>query len=1045
MALVINPTICSKFIKPSDDVQLDEAEVPDRALYRYFRSLLEWSLRYRFVVLIGAIGVLVGSIFAFVANNQGVELFPQTTPEKFNVQAELPDGTRLEETDRVVERLEQPLDQRPELVEAWVANIGTKGGRQQGGGKAPHYGNISVDLIEVENQPSDPDTFIRDLRDEYDTVPGANVSVKKASMGPPTGPPIGIELVGENLKTLQKLSQKVKRQLRTIPGVIDIGDDLELTRPEIHVRVDRKQAALAGIDTRKIARTVRTAISGSKASVFREQEDEYDITVQLEKSDRDDIEDLRRLTITDRRGHHIPLTELASVEVKGGSGSIQHRDQERVVTVTAKAADGYLAANLLEQAQKKLEDVETPTGYSIRYTGENEDRQEAADFLSGALMAAVFIIALILVTQFNSIVQPLIILLSVTLSLIGVFWSLLITGEPFGIIMTGIGIISLAGVVVNNSIVMIDYINILRDRGYDRREAVIRGGLVRFRPVMLTAFTTALGLVPIVIGVSLDFVNLDVVVGGNSVELWGPMSRVVVAGLMVATVLTLVVVPIMYSIFDDLAALPGKVTDWLSSLGVALMAVGLSAGLVAVPTPLRAQTTGGSTDDGSNRGSEATSTDTASEADTSSSKTPLSSVEPVDLGIESSRTLTLSEARGLVREQNYDVQLAATRVDEAASSIRQAYSVVFPNVSASGSYIIHDQEITTSFGGGGSQLPDNVDTEILLQPKTEYNWNVAANLRLNARAIPLIEQAYKQKELAEKQLDVLRDELDFAAVQLYYNLLTLRRVVDLSAEQLRSRRRQRKATRKRLDAGIVNKYEMTRAKLRVVQAEKKLERSRLQFEKVRESLAQLLQTEADFDVERPEPPAVDRSPSELTRVAARQRLELEAKQLDIELAEQSIDEIYTQYLPTLGATFSLIGTRETDFNPDPFKWQASINANWTIWDGGGREAKLDRRRAQKIAAELDKEKKLSEIETNLQKAWSDYQSARSQVESGETEVELARKTLEQTRSAYKRGVATQLDLIQAEDQVRSAEITLVRDRLELHLAARKLRHLAGLN
>ncbi len=1053
VALVINPTLCSKFIKPSDDVQLDEAEVPDNALYRHFRTLLEWALHLRFVVLLGTIGILVGSIMLFAANDQGVELFPETTPDKFNVTTELPDGTRLEATGEVVEALEKPLDQRPELVEAWVSNIGTKGSRQQGGGEAPHYGNISVDLVEVEDQTSDPATFIQKLRDVYEEIPGANISVKKASMGPPTGPPIGIEIVGEDLTTLQSISDRVKRTLRTIPGVIDVDDDLELTRPEIHVDVDRKQAALAGINTRKIASTVRTAISGTEASVFRDAEEEYDITVQLDQAHRRDIQDIRQLTVTDRRNRHIPLTELAEVRVRGGSGSIHHRDRERVVTVTAKAAEGYLAADRLERAQAELADLDVPTGYDIRYTGENEDRQEASDFLAGALMAAVFIIALILVTEFNSVVQPLIILLSVTLSLIGVFWSLLITGEPFGIIMTGIGIISLAGVVVNNSIVMVDYINVLRERGYERREAVIRGGMVRLRPVVLTAVTTALGLLPIVIGVSLDFVNFDIVVGGNSVELWGPMSRVVVAGLMVATVLTLVVVPVMYSIFDDIGAIPGKVADWMSSSGVALLAAGLGVALAGSPTSVRAQDdTSSSVSEAYARSMDDTSqtTDATSEASKDNTDDSESvSVDPVEPGIEAARTLTLSEARDLVREQNYDVKLAATRVDEAASSIQQAYSILFPNVSASGSYIIHDQEITTSFGpsdGGGGQLPEGVDTEILIQPKTEYRWNLAANIRLiNARAIPLIKQAYKRKELADKQVEVLRDELDFAAIRLYYNLLTVRRVVELSAEQLEARRRERRTNQKRLDRGVINQFEMTRSKLRVVQAEKELERARLQFEKVRESLAQLLQTEADFDLERPDAPRVDRSPNELVEVAADRRLELEARELDIELAERRIDEVYTQYLPTIGATFSLIGTRTTDFNPDPFKWQASLNANWTIWDGGGREAMLDRRRAQQIASELEQDKKLSEIETNLRKAWSDYESARSQVESGENEVELARQTLEETRRAHRRGVATQLDLIRAEDQVRSAEITLVRDRLELHLAARKLQHLAGLN
>jgi len=220
---------------------------------------------------------------------------------------------------------------------------------------------------------------------------------------------------------------------------------------------------------------------------------------------------------------------------------------------------GFLPNDVLAAVQQRLKDHSLPAGYKIRFTGENKDQKKAADFLVKALLAALFMITLVLVTQFNSILQPLVIVASVTLSLIGVLWGLILTGTPFGIIMVGIGIISLAGVVVNNSIVLIDYTNQLLRRGHTLENAVVTAGLVRFRPVMLTAITTILGLVPMVIGVSVDFFNLRLIIGGSSVEMWGPMARSVASGLLVATVLTLVVVPVMYTIAEDIRALLDRI------------------------------------------------------------------------------------------------------------------------------------------------------------------------------------------------------------------------------------------------------------------------------------------------------------------------------------------------------------------------------------------------------------------------------------------------------------------------------------------------------
>ena len=236
----------------------------------------------------------------------------------------------------------------------------------------------------------------------------------------------------------------------------------------------------------------------------------------------------------------------------GGVGSIKRKDQERVLTI-AGDVEGRLANDVLGDVQTALADLSLPEGYGLRYTGENVEQDEATDFLSKAFGIALILITLVLVTQFNSVTMPIIIMMSVVLSLIGVLFGLIVTATPFGIIMTGIGVISLAGVVVNNAIVLIDYIRKLRNRGLRKREAIVQGGVTRLRPVLLTAITTILGLIPLTTGLSFNFWTLTLEIGGESSQWWGPMGVAVIFGLAIATVLTLIVVPVMYDFISGWA------------------------------------------------------------------------------------------------------------------------------------------------------------------------------------------------------------------------------------------------------------------------------------------------------------------------------------------------------------------------------------------------------------------------------------------------------------------------------------------------------------
>jgi multidrug efflux pump subunit AcrB len=286
---------------------------------------------------------------------------------------------------------------------------------------------------------------------------------------------------------------------------------------------------------------------------FRRGEDEYDITVRYQDDFRRKVEDLENATIF-YEGKAVPVSAFATTEFTTSLAAVSRIDGQRVVTVSADAAAGYNGNALLAQVQDLLAEYDLPAGYHLDYTGESEDQEEAQTFLGDAFAVAIMLILLVLVSQFGSVTQPLIIIVSVMLSLIGVLAGLLITGTAFGIIMTGVGVISLAGIVVNNAIVLLDYMNQLRERGLELEEAIVRAGLTRFRPVVLTAVTTILGLIPLTTGLSLDFARLMdgdlarfVVIGGESSQWWGPMGIAVIWGLAVATFLTLIVVPVMYA------------------------------------------------------------------------------------------------------------------------------------------------------------------------------------------------------------------------------------------------------------------------------------------------------------------------------------------------------------------------------------------------------------------------------------------------------------------------------------------------------------------
>jgi CzcA family heavy metal efflux pump len=558
VALVFNPVVSSSFLKLDEKMSRLPGDRLLRWMIVYYETTLRWALHHRWLSFGGMIIGFVMMVMIFGKWNHGIEFFPDFEPNQIFVEVEAPLGTRLEMSDRIVREIEQRIQDTPD-IKNYVADVGNTAGIFDfgSGGGASHKSRVTIDMVKKYQRTQNSFLTLDQVAEEVQGIPGARIDVSKPQEGPPTGRAVEIQIKGENFGVLSDVSSRIMKQIEDVPGIAKLKDDYEKGKPELRIRIDREKAALFELNTSKIANTIRTAVNGTEASEYRVGTDEYKITVRFSKDYRKSYSDLLNLTVF-YEGVHYPLANFATIEFTSGLSTVNHVEGDRVVTITADAI-GRTSAEVLADCKQRLEDFRLPEGYSMTFAGQDEEQQKAADFLMRSFMVAVLLIFFLLVTEFNSITLPFVIMLTVVLSFFGVFFGLLVTFKPFGIIMTGIGVISLAGVVVNNAIVLIDYIQKLRERGLSKRDAIIEGGKTRLRPVILTAITTILGLIPLTVGINIDFIGLFqgdfskfIQFGAESSQWWSGMGVVVIFGLLFATALTLVAVPMMYDMMSDL-------------------------------------------------------------------------------------------------------------------------------------------------------------------------------------------------------------------------------------------------------------------------------------------------------------------------------------------------------------------------------------------------------------------------------------------------------------------------------------------------------------
>lgn len=554
VAMTIVPMLNSRMLKVSNDgTKKGIFGVWDKILnyiYSIYGKILRTVLIYRKTTVIIILIIFLSSVIAvpFI----GVEFIPKTDEGQFYVQIKLAEGTQLKETDKVVQKVEKIIAEIPE-IERIFTTVGDSGNIVLSLGTQSNIATINAILVPLSERKRSTAEIVDELRKKVSLIPGAEITVSEISMSSGGysgksklfsssglgGPPIAIEIKGYDLKQLKSIALEVEKIVKNVHGTRQIETSISKGRPEVKLVVNRDKAIQFGLNTMQIASVIRTSIEGQVTTRYKVSGDEIDVKVQLHEDERKTFEQLKDIKILTPTGVNVPLSSLVNFEMEEGPTDIIRKNQVRYVTVTAELF-GRDVGSVTNEIKEKIKNIELPNGYSIEFSGQNKQIGESFASLSNALLLSVLLVYMVMAAQFESLVQPFIIMFSVPLAFSGAAIGLALTGRTFNV-PAFIGLIMLSGIVVSNAIVLIDYVNQLRRKGMDRTEAIITAGPIRLRPILMTTLTTILCMLPIMLGM------------GEGSEIQAPLATVVIFGMAFSTILTLVIVPVVYTIFDDIA------------------------------------------------------------------------------------------------------------------------------------------------------------------------------------------------------------------------------------------------------------------------------------------------------------------------------------------------------------------------------------------------------------------------------------------------------------------------------------------------------------
>ncbi|WP_288883135.1 efflux RND transporter permease subunit [Pedobacter panaciterrae] len=541
-----------------------------KAINKY-HSLLTWALKRPRTMIWSTVGLFFFTMILVNIVPPRVVFFPTADPNFVYVYIELPVGTDQAYTNKIVEKVEQRVEkvvgQKNPDVSSIISNVtvGVTDPQGEDQGEYTNKGKVTVAFVAYGKRTGERTVnYLGKIREAVKGIPGAQISVAQEQGGPPTAKPISIEITGDDLDSIAVTSDRLKKYLdsRQIAGVEELKSDFQNNKPEIIFDIDRERANREGISTGQVGMALRTALYGKEVSKYRDINEDYEINVRAREDQRNNLEALRNMKVTYRdmamNGviRQVPISSFANIDYINTYGGIKRKQQKRIIILSSNVLSEYNANEVVANIQREINEFKAPAGIEIKMAGEQEEQMETAAFLGTALVSALFIILIILVLQFNSISKPVVILSEILFSIIGVLLGVTIFGMELSIVMTGLGIVALAGIVVRNGILLVEFADLMVSQGMEVREAVIEAGRTRMTPVLLTATATMLGLIPLAVGLNLDFVTLftefnpHLYFGGDNVAFWGPLSWTIIFGLSFATFLTLVLVPCMYLVAD---------------------------------------------------------------------------------------------------------------------------------------------------------------------------------------------------------------------------------------------------------------------------------------------------------------------------------------------------------------------------------------------------------------------------------------------------------------------------------------------------------------
>ncbi len=546
VAVTLVPMLSSQFLVKYSEKQQKENRF-DRAYNRLmsvYKRALKWSLNHRKSVI--GLTVLAMVLSLGLSGFVGAEFIPSSDQGQIQVSIETPSGSQLSETQAVAEKAMISLEKYEDVIESHYVTIG-------GGGFDPtdisaNSATLTIQMVPASERDMTTKQLLIELNEQYAEIPGAEIEASVMGASISTGDPIEIGIIGQDQVVLEQLAEQVEWLISEIPGTHNVSSSASEGRPELQVQVDREMASQYGLTYQQVMDEVQTAFVGKIATRYREDGGEYDVRIILPEEQREEIRNIEQLNIQTASGQLIPLSTVAKLEEATGPSMITRENQQRRVNVSSELLNRDLAS-VTYDIQTVLATMNFPDGYTYTMGGQTEDMIESFTKLALALVFSIFLVYLVMAVQFESILHPFIIMFSMPTSLVGIFIGLFITGKPFSI-PAFIGIIMLAGIVVNNAIILVDYINILRRRGMDRNEAILDAGPSRVRPILMTTLTTVLGMIPLALGL------------GEGAEAQAPLAVVIIFGLSVSTVFTLILIPVMYTYMDDLSNKLSKLIKW---------------------------------------------------------------------------------------------------------------------------------------------------------------------------------------------------------------------------------------------------------------------------------------------------------------------------------------------------------------------------------------------------------------------------------------------------------------------------------------------------